>query len=333
MVLTVCGRVGLVELGRTYGSETTLMMSGACPPPAPSVWYAWIVRPHDGGEGVGDEPGLVEGVRVDGELRTRPFADGEAGVDGGGGRAPVLVDLESQCAAAQLGVHGLLRHRVALAEQPDVDREGLQRLEHPGQVPGPRGDGGGFGALGGSRAAADEGGDAAGERLVDEGGRDEVDVRVDRSGREQLPVARDDLGLRTDHQVGVDTVHGVRVPGLADADDPAVPDADVGLDDAPVVDDDGPGDDGVGRALGAGGAGLAHRLPDHLATAEHRLVARVSGAARAVLLDLDEQVGVGEPDAVAGGGSEQVGVHGSLEVRHRGHLRFRRAGRGRRGGR
>ncbi|CAM5468805.1 hypothetical protein SFUMM280S_02909 [Streptomyces fumanus] len=37
-VLTVNGRVGLVELGSTCGSETTVMMSGACPPPAPSVW-------------------------------------------------------------------------------------------------------------------------------------------------------------------------------------------------------------------------------------------------------------------------------------------------------
>ena len=37
-VLTVCGRVGLVEDGRTFGSPATLMMSGAWPPPAPSVW-------------------------------------------------------------------------------------------------------------------------------------------------------------------------------------------------------------------------------------------------------------------------------------------------------
>ena len=44
-VLTVCGRVGLVEPGRTLGCEATVMMSGACPPPAPSVWYAWIERP------------------------------------------------------------------------------------------------------------------------------------------------------------------------------------------------------------------------------------------------------------------------------------------------
>ena len=37
-VLTVNGRVGLVELGRTFGSPHTRMMSGACPPPAPSEW-------------------------------------------------------------------------------------------------------------------------------------------------------------------------------------------------------------------------------------------------------------------------------------------------------
>ena len=29
----------------TFGSPHTLMMSGAWPPPAPSVWKAWMVRP------------------------------------------------------------------------------------------------------------------------------------------------------------------------------------------------------------------------------------------------------------------------------------------------
>ena len=37
-VLTVNGRVGLVDDGSTLASPHTLMMSGACPPPAPSVW-------------------------------------------------------------------------------------------------------------------------------------------------------------------------------------------------------------------------------------------------------------------------------------------------------
>ena len=36
-VFTVKGRVGLVEDGITCGSPQMRMMSGACPPPAPSV--------------------------------------------------------------------------------------------------------------------------------------------------------------------------------------------------------------------------------------------------------------------------------------------------------
>jgi hypothetical protein len=38
MVFTVKGRVGLVLDGSTFSSPQTRMMSGACPPPAPSLW-------------------------------------------------------------------------------------------------------------------------------------------------------------------------------------------------------------------------------------------------------------------------------------------------------
>ncbi len=38
MVLTVYGRVGFVDDGSTFGSPPCRMMSGAWPPPAPSVW-------------------------------------------------------------------------------------------------------------------------------------------------------------------------------------------------------------------------------------------------------------------------------------------------------
>ena len=108
---------------------------------------------------------------------------------------------------------------------------------------------------------------------------------------------------------GVDPVHGVRVAGLAERDDPAVPDADIGLDHAPVVEHDGAGDDQVGSALGAGGQALAHRLADHLAAAEDRLLAgQRPGAAAAVLGHLDQQVGVGQPDPVPGRRPVQRGV-------------------------
>ena len=45
IVLTVKGLVGFVDAGNTFGYDATVMMSGACPPPAPSVWKVWIVLP------------------------------------------------------------------------------------------------------------------------------------------------------------------------------------------------------------------------------------------------------------------------------------------------
>src|SRR5690606_11589860 len=136
---------------------------------------------------------------------------------------------------------------------------------------------------------------------------------------EDLAVPGDDLGGRADDQRLVDAVHGVGVARLADADDPAVADADIGLDHAPVVEDDRPGDHQVGGALRARARRLAHRLADHLPAAEQHLVAG-RGSAAAVLGDLDQQVGVGQPDAVADRGAEQVDVAGALDGRHRGPL-------------
>ena len=39
------GSVGLVEEGSTFGSAEILMMSGAWPPPEPSVWKECTARP------------------------------------------------------------------------------------------------------------------------------------------------------------------------------------------------------------------------------------------------------------------------------------------------
>ena len=44
-VLTVYGIVGFVDAGKIFGKPATLMMSGAWPPPAPSVWNVCIVLP------------------------------------------------------------------------------------------------------------------------------------------------------------------------------------------------------------------------------------------------------------------------------------------------
>ncbi len=176
--------------------------------------------------------------------------------------------------------------------------------------------GGGLAAFGGAGAARDDRGDAAAERLLHDLRTDEVDVAVDGARGHDAAVSRDDLGRRPDHQIGMHARHDVGVARLADRDDPAVANTDVGLDDSPVVDDHHTGDDGVGCAVGAGGAGLAHRLAQHLAATEHRLVACQARSAAAVLGDLDEQVGVGQPDPVTGGRAEQCGITGAGQLGH-----------------
>lgn len=44
-VFVVNGLVGFVDDGKIFFSPAIFIMSGAWPPPAPSVWYVWIVLP------------------------------------------------------------------------------------------------------------------------------------------------------------------------------------------------------------------------------------------------------------------------------------------------
>ncbi len=62
--------------------------------------------------------------------------------------------------------------------------------------------------------------------------------------------------------------------------------ADIGLHDAPVIDDQGIGDDGIDSVRAACAGDLAHAVADHLAAAELDLLA-IDGE---VLLDLEQSV-------------------------------------------
>ena len=67
-VLTVYGRVGLVELGRTFGSPQTRMMSGRVPA-AGALGVVGVDRAAlERGDRVVDEARLVERVGVDRDL-------------------------------------------------------------------------------------------------------------------------------------------------------------------------------------------------------------------------------------------------------------------------
>ena len=59
----------------TLGSAATLMMSGAWPPPAPSVWKAWMVRPLKAAIVSSTKPRLVQRVGVDHHLHVVVVGD------------------------------------------------------------------------------------------------------------------------------------------------------------------------------------------------------------------------------------------------------------------
>ena len=78
------------------------MMSGAWPPPAPSVWYMWMVRPLDRREGVFEEAALVQRVGMQLHLEIELVGDRQTRVDHRGHRAPVLVNLQPEAPAFHL---------------------------------------------------------------------------------------------------------------------------------------------------------------------------------------------------------------------------------------
>src|SRR6266508_4613645 len=128
---------------------------------------------------------------------------------------------------------------------------------------------------------------------------------VDPAGRDDAALAGYDLGGGAHDQSLGHSRLDVGVPRLAHTHDAAPADAEIRLDDAPVVQDEGLGDDEVEHAVGGGGPrGLAHPVANHLAPAELHLVA-VDGE---VLLDLDQDVGVGEPHAIADRGTVEIRV-------------------------
>ena len=135
-VFTVCGRVGLVDDGSTFGCGRHRDDVGRVAA-ARALGVVRVDRPPgDGGERALHVAGLVERVGVDRHLHARRVGDAQAGVDRRRRRPPVLVQLEprqrrprscSHIAASSTGV--------ALAEQGDVDRPVVERLEHPLEVP------------------------------------------------------------------------------------------------------------------------------------------------------------------------------------------------------
>ena len=112
------------------------------------------------------------------------------------------------------------REALPLPEMPMLIGTRVDRLQHPADVPGAGGAGGGERAVRRAGAAAEQRGDARVQRVVDLLRADEVDVGVEAAGGQDPALAGDDLGAGADDDG--DARLGVGVAGLADRGDPAV---------------------------------------------------------------------------------------------------------------
>jgi hypothetical protein len=95
----------------------------------------------------------------------------------------------------------------------------------------------------------------------------------------------------------------ISVPGLADRPDVAAFQADVGFDDAPVIDDQGVRDDRIGDVRG-NALPLAHAVANDFAAAKLDFFA----VNREILFDLDHERRVGEAHAIARGWAEHFRI-------------------------
>src|SRR5580704_10787373 len=260
------------------------------------------VAAFERGNRVLDKTRLVERVGVDRNSNVQLLGDAEAGVDCRRGRSPILVKFQSAGAGLDHLDQRARVRSIAFAEKPEIYRQPFRCLQYPAQMPRARRAGRRRGAGSGAGAAPEHCRDAAVERLLNQLRADEVDVRVDAAGGDDAALSGDRFGPRPDYDV--DAGLDVGVAGFADPADAAVADADIGFDDAPIVEDHGIGDDRVDGAVGAGRLPLPHAVADDLAPAEFDLLA----IDRAVALDLDKEFGVGESQPIAGCRPEHRGI-------------------------
>src|ERR1700730_1495058 len=248
----------------------------------------------ESGDRVLDKAAFIQRVGVDRDGDIELLGNRQAAIDRRRGGAPILVQFEGAGAGLDHLDERFRLRRVALAEQTDIDWDPLHRLQHAREVPRAGGAGRRGGAGGPTRAAAKHRCDAAVERLFGELGADPVNVRVDAAGGDDTALTGDDFCAGPDHDI--DARLDVGIAGLADTGDAPVVDADIGFDDGPMVEDHGVGDDRIDGALGPALLALPHAVADHLAAAELDLLA----VDRAVALDLDDELGIGKAQPVAG---------------------------------
>ena len=287
-----------------------VMMSGAWPPPAPSLWKVWMVRPLNARMRVLDEAGLVERVGVDRDLHVEFVGHVEAGVDrrrawcpnprAASGRwrrrAPVRAAAR---ASAQLplprkprfiGYSSAASSMRCMFQMPGVQVVAFVPVAGP--VPPP---------IMVVMPLASACSICCGQMKW-------MCVSMPPAVTMQPSPAMTSVAAPMT-MPGVMPLWMQRISGVADADDAPVLDADVGLDDAlHGIEDQRVGDDEIERFGVERGGRLPHAVADHFAAAEFHFVAVAAVFGDEIALDLDEEFGIGEADLVAHGRAEHFGV-------------------------
>ena len=196
-------------------------------------------------------------------------------------------------------------------------------MQHAFNVPRPWRAGGGKGARRWPRSAAEHGGHTAGQGLFNLLGRDEVDVGVDGTGSHDHAFARNNFRARANDDVH--TRLGVGVARFANGSDAGVFDTNIGFDNAPMVKNERVGQHTVHGTTAlcaaahrtvAGALALRHAVANGFAATKLHLFAIAACAQGVVLLDFNEQVGVGQAQAVAHGGAKHFGIGPFFDLRH-----------------
>src|SRR6266478_6734181 len=141
-------------------------------------------------------------------------------------------------------------------------------------------------------------------------------MHVDAAGRHNLALACDYFGPRSDNDVDV-RLH-IGIASFAYGGDATVGDADVGLHDSPVIENQRVGDDRINGALAAGALRLAHAVADDFPASELHLLT----VGREVLFHLDDHVGIRETYLVADCWAKHLCIGGATHCV--GHFRLPR---------
>ncbi len=175
-------------------------------------------------------------------------------------------------------------------------------MQHSEDVPGTGGASGCVGARRWPRTTAEHSRDAARDRDLNLLRTNKVNMTVDAARRKNMPFTGNDFGAGANDDIN--TILGVGVACLTNFDDPPVFDTDIGLDDAPPIQNQGVSDHNINSAICPRDRRLAHTVADHLTAAKFHLIA----IACEILLNFNNQLGISKAQPVAYRGAKGLGV-------------------------